>query len=97
VSVAGTLNDEMSPSCAEWQPSCPAAELIEDATSGSWTGTFTLPAGTYDYKIAYDDAWTVNFGADGARNGGNIRLTTQGGPVTFTYDPKTHLVTTTEG
>jgi hypothetical protein len=29
VSVAGTLNDEMSPSCAEWQPSCPAAELTE--------------------------------------------------------------------
>ena len=97
VSVAGTLNDEMSSTCTEWQPSCAAAELTKDAATGNWVGRFALPAGTYDYKIAYDDAWTVNFGVNGERNGGNIRLTTSGGAVTFTYDPKTHLVTTTEG
>jgi glycosidase len=96
VSVAGTLNTEMG--CeSDWQPNCAKAELTKDATSGNWVGTFTLPAGTYEYKIAHDDTWDVNFGADGKRNGGNIALTTNGGAVRFTYDPKTHLVTATEG
>jgi alpha-amylase len=97
VSVAGTFNSEMSPTCADWQPSCAAAELTRDASTGTWVGTFALPAGTWEYKIAHDDSWDVNFGADGKRNGGNISLTTSGGSVTFTYDPATRLVTTTEG
>lgn len=81
----------------DWQPNCATAELTEDATSGAWVGTFTLPAGTWEYKIAHDDTWDVNFGADGTRNGGNLSLTTKGGAVRFSYDPTTHLVTTTEG
>ena len=95
VSVPGSFNDEMSPDCTEWQPGCAAARLTLQA-SGLWTGTFTLPAGTYKYKIAHDGSWDINFGADGKRNGSDITLTTNGGPVTFSYDPKTHVVTTTE-
>jgi alpha-amylase len=97
VSVPGTFNSEMGGGCADWQPNCPAADLTKDAGTGNWVGTFTLPAGTWEYKIAHDDTWDVNFGAEGKRNGGNLTLTSKGGPVTFTYDPKTHLVTTTEG
>ena len=96
VSIAGNLNSEMG--CAsDWQPDCPKAELALDAATGTWSASFAIPAGTWEYKIAHDDAWTVNFGADGKFDGPNIPLTTQGGPVTFTYDPKTRLVTTTEG
>ena len=96
VSVAGNLNDEMSADCAEWQPSCAAARLTRQ-DSGLWTGTFTVPAGSYEYKIAYNGAWDVDFGVGGEEGGANIPLTTAGGPVTFTYDPVTHLVTTSEG
>jgi hypothetical protein len=95
VSVAGNLNDEMSADCGEWQPNCRAARLTKQA-DGLWTGTFALPAGSYEYKIAHDGTWDVNFGADGVRGGGNIALTTTGRAVSFSYDPATHLVTTSE-
>ncbi|MCU1516474.1 MAG: alpha-amylase [Pseudarthrobacter sp.] len=52
-----------------------------------------LPAGTYEFKAALDRAWTVNYGAGGLLNGGNISYTHDGGPVTFRYDHATHLLT----
>ena len=92
VSIPGDFNSEIG--CAvDWDPACPAAALTL-GTDGVWRGTFTLPAGTYTYKIAIDGAWTENYGLNGKRDGANIPLTTSGGPVTFYYDPGTHWVTT---
>ncbi|WP_111765779.1 pullulanase-type alpha-1,6-glucosidase [Nakamurella deserti] len=93
VTVAGTLNTEMG--CAsDWEPSCAAAHLtLRD--DGVWSGTFTLPAGDYQYKAAIDDAWTENYGAGGAFNGGNISVTVAEGAteITFWYDHGTHWIT----
>ena len=94
VSVAGDLNSEMG--CAgDWEPACPAAALTL-GTDDIWHGTFALPAGTYQYKVAIDGAWTENYGANGVRDGGNITLTVPEGvaQVTFYYDHGTHWVTT---
>ena len=96
VTVAGSFNSELG--CeGDWVPSCTAAMLTKDAQTGLWSGTLAVPAGTWEYKVAHDGAWTHDFGADGKYKGGNIALTSAGGRVTFTYDPTTHLVTTTEG
>ena len=55
VSVAGTMNPAMGCSAA-WMPACDDAVLSERAGS-VFSGTWTLPAGDYEYKVAVDQAW----------------------------------------
>ncbi len=92
VSVPGSANDEMG--CpGEWQPECDQAQLTLDPDDQIWKGTFDLPAGNYEFKVAINRSWTENYGAGGAPNGANIPFTHPGGPVTFYYDHGTHWVT----
>ncbi|MGZ4609219.1 MAG: alpha-amylase family glycosyl hydrolase [Actinomycetes bacterium] len=95
VTVPGSLNTEMG--CAsDWMPDCVQAHLTKDAADGTWRGSFALPAGDYEYKIAINDSWDVNYGADGTRGGGNITMSLPANAtVTFVYDPVTHRVTAT--
>lgn len=95
VSVPGTINSEMG--CAgDWMPDCPQAQLSLDANDKIWKGTFTLPAGTYSYKVAINNTWDENYGAGGVPNGANIDLVSDGTtPITFFYDHRTHFVTST--
>ena len=97
ISLPGTHNTAMG--CAtDWSPDCAAATLTKDPESGIHTGTFTLPAGTYQYKVAVGGTWDTNYGKDGAPVGGDIEYTTAGGPITFYYDPATHRAwSTTDG
>ncbi|GMA24299.1 alpha-1,6-glucosidase [Luteimicrobium album] len=94
VSIPGTQNTEMG--CAsDWDVSCSQAELTK-RPDGVWSGTYDLPAGSYEYKAALNDSWDVNYGAGGAQGGDNITYTTDGSkPVTFFYDPVTHWATNT--
>jgi glycosidase len=95
VTVPGDLNTEMG-CAADWMPDCAAAHLTLDTGDGLWKGSFAIPAGTWQYKIAINDSWDVNYGAGGVPNGGNISLTLAAPTtVAFVYDPVTHLVTTT--
>ncbi|GAA4369024.1 alpha-amylase family glycosyl hydrolase [Nocardioides caricicola] len=90
VTVAGSLQSELG--CPEdWQPGCAATHLAFDTADGLWHATFTLPAGSYDWKVAIDDSWTVNYGAGGAAGGGNLTLVVPegGGSYVFTWDPTT--------
>ncbi len=94
VTVAGDVDSELG--CpGDWQPDCAKAHLTLDPKDQIWKGTFTgVPAGSYQYKVAIDNAWTENYGAQGKRDGDNIGLTVPpSGTVTFYYDPATHLVT----
>ncbi|GCE75801.1 pullulanase-type alpha-1,6-glucosidase [Cellulomonas biazotea] len=94
VSVPGSHNSEMT--CAgDWAPACEAARLTY-RPDGVYAGTFELPAGTYEYKVAIGGSWTENYGAGGVRDGGNVTYTLAAdGPVTFYYDPVTHWFTST--
>jgi len=95
VSVPGSDNFEMG-CTGDWMPDCTQAQLSLDANDHIWKGTFTLPAGTYSYKVAINRAWDENYGAGGVPNGGNIDLTSDGTtPITFFYDHRTHFVTST--
>jgi hypothetical protein len=77
VTVAGSLQSELGCS-GDWDPSCAASHLTYDANDDVWQGSWTFPAGAYDYKAALNDAWDENYGAGAVLNGANIALTLGG-------------------
>ncbi|PRZ06937.1 pullulanase-type alpha-1,6-glucosidase [Isoptericola sp. CG 20/1183] len=85
VTVPGSHNSEMG--CAgDWTPDCEGARLTERA-DGVWSGTFDVPAGEYEYKVALNGSWDVNYGAGGVQGGANATYTHDGGEITFFWDP----------
>ena len=54
---------------------------------------------TYEWKVAINDNWDVNYGAGGAAGGSNAVLTvpTGGAQVAFVWDQVTHVPTATVG
>ncbi|WP_189350385.1 pullulanase-type alpha-1,6-glucosidase [Zhihengliuella salsuginis] len=89
VTVPGSHNAAMG--CAgDWDPACQDAALTEQP-GGVYAGTFDLPAGDYEYKVAVNGSWETNYGADGAPGGANIAYSHSGGPVTFYFDPRTSI------
>jgi len=94
VSVPGSLNSELG--CAgDWMPDCPQTQLALDPADGIWKLSVpNLAAGNYEFKAAINGSWAENYGLGGAANGSNIALKHDGGPVTFRYDPASHLLST---
>ncbi|MEO7268733.1 MAG: alpha-amylase family glycosyl hydrolase [Knoellia sp.] len=95
VALAGSLQSELG--CPDdWQPACSATELARVGDTTAYAKTFTLPAGSYEFKVAINDSWDVNYGAGGVFDGPNIPLVLEG-PATlkFTYDDVSHLVSFT--
>ncbi|WP_448002603.1 pullulanase-type alpha-1,6-glucosidase [Agromyces bauzanensis] len=90
VTVPGSHNSEMG--CpGDWTPGCEAAKLTLRA-DGIYAGTFDVPAGDYEYKIAINGSWDLNYGANGEQNGPNIAYSTDGTkPVTFYWNPVTKV------
>ena len=96
VTLAGSLQSEIG--CpGDWDPACSASHLTFNTDNGLWEGAFQIPAGDYEYKVAINDSWAVNYGAGGARDGANIVLSipSGGSRVTFVWDEVTHVVTHT--
>ncbi|WP_035776770.1 alpha-amylase family glycosyl hydrolase [Arthrobacter sp. H5] len=88
VSVPGSLNSEIG--CAgDWLPDCDQAQLTLEA-DGMWRLTVDLPAGNYEFKAAINRSWDESYGVGGG--GTNISLVHDGGPVTFTYDHGSHII-----
>jgi len=59
-----------------------------------WAASFNVPAGSYDYKAAFNDSLSESYGAGRVPNGANIGLPLGGRQdVTFRYSPETHWVT----
>ena len=96
VTVAGSFQNEAGCS-GDWQPDCGATRLIHDAAAGMWQGSFALPAGSYEAKVAINNGWDENYGQGGAQNGANIPFTVPAGgaPASFSYNPNTHVLTIT--
>ncbi|MBG6224409.1 pullulanase-type alpha-1,6-glucosidase [Arthrobacter sp. CAN_A2] len=92
VALVGSLQAEIG--CPDdWQPECAATRLAPvDGSPDTWSATFDVPAGSYEYKVALNESWGENYGADGAAGGANLALQAPGGPVTFTYNHRTHVI-----
>ena len=93
VTIAGSLQSELG--CAgDWDPACATTHLTYDANDDVWQGTWTVPAGSYEYKAALNDNWTENYGLHAASGGANIPLALGANTsVKFYYDHKTHWIT----
>ena len=92
VALVGSLQSELG--CpGDWQPECAQTRLQPVAGSpGVFRGTFDVPAGAFEYKVALNNSWDENYGAGGSPGGANISLAAPGGQLTFTYDHATHVI-----
>ena len=92
VVVPGSFQSEVG--CSDdWQADCETTALTFNEESGLWEGTFSIPAGTYEYKVALDGAWDRNYGLNAEAGGTNIPLTLDADTdVSFTYNHSTGIV-----
>ena len=91
VTLAGDMQSELG--CpGDWAPSCMRGWLKDPDGDGTHTFAATLPAGSYETKVAHGLSWDENYGADGVRDGANIAFDVPSGgvEVVFTYDVSTH-------
>ncbi len=83
---------------SDWAPDC-LKTLLEDLDGdGVYTySTVLIPAGDWEAKVAYNQTWDLNYGADGQSNGANLTFSVPavGHSVTFDYDTATHAITIT--
>lgn len=93
VALVGDLQTEVG--CGgDWDPACAASELGFDAGDDVWQGVWNLPFGTWNYKVALNDSWDENYGANAAPGGANIPLNLgAAADVKFYYDHKSHWIT----
>src|SRR5262245_47310006 len=86
VTVAGSFQSELG--CpGDWQPECLTTQPAPGPDDGVWQATFTLPAGSWEYKAALNGTWDENYGAGAVRDGPNIALSLAAPTaVTFLYD-----------
>lgn len=97
VTLVGTLQSELGHS-GDWDPTA-AATTMHDMGNGEYRFTGSLPAGSYEYKIAIDGKWDENYGSahysnsGGVNQDGNILITlAQDSQVTFYYNHGTHRI-----
>jgi glycosidase/fibronectin type 3 domain-containing protein len=92
VTLVGSLQSELG--CAgDWDPACSATHLNYEAADDVWQRSFTVPAGSYEYKTALNNSWDENYGANAVSGGANISLNADGSSVKFYYDHKSHWIT----
>lgn len=93
VTIVGSLQSELGCS-GDWQPDCSNTYLTYDSEDDIWQGTFSIPAGSWEYKVALNDSWDENYGLNAVQNGANIPLVLATDTfVKFYYDHETHWVT----
>ncbi len=89
VTIAGNLQSELG--CpGDWQPDCANTYLSWERGDDVWQNTFNVPAGSWEYKAALNNAWTEAYGKNGANIGLSLPASTS---VKFYYDHKTNWIT----
>ena len=93
--LVGSLQSELG--CpGDWQPDCAQTELAKDPTGTTYSAMFSVPQGTWEYKIAINDSWDESYGADGTKGESNSPLVLAGtAEVRVVYDDTTHKTTVT--
>ena len=90
VTLVGSLQSELG--CAgDWAPGCEATALTPVAGTTVWEGTFDVPAGGWELKVALDGGWDQAYGADGGD--ANIPLHLEhAASIRVSYDHASHRV-----
>ncbi len=97
VTIPGTLQSVVG--CdGDWQPNCENTFLRFDEADNIWQGSFDLPAGSYEYKVAINSTWDENYGGNADAGGPNIPLNLDADTtVKFYYDHTTRWVADSVG
>ncbi len=90
----GSFQSELG--CSEdWQPDCFRSWLQDPDGDGLYIFTTnSIPAGDYEVKVALNESWATNYGADGVKDGPNIPFTVpeDGTAVAFVYNSSTNVL-----
>ena len=93
VNVPGSWQSVSGVGCEDWDPDCEGSYL-QPQDDGAYSGTFSVPAGDYEVKIAFNGDWNENYGQDGVYEGANISFQVDdSNSVTFSYDIESHILT----
>jgi hypothetical protein len=92
--LVGSLQSELG--CpADWQPACAQTEHAKDPGT-TYSAVFSLPKGSWDFKVALNDSWDESYRADGTKGDSNSPLVLAGPTeVRVVYDDTTHKTTIT--
>ena len=89
VVLVGTVQSKLGAG-TDWAPA-DGATIMQPVGNGKYQLKGKLPKGNYEFKVAIGGSWNENYGAGGARDGGNISLKLAAEKeVTFTYDSLSH-------
>lgn len=93
VTLVGSFQRELD--CPfDWDSRCDTTRLTYDPIGDMWRGTWELPPGRYEYRVALEGSGQARYGASAEREGPAIPLVVRNSShVTFYYDDKTHWVT----
>src|SRR5262245_5820932 len=73
--LAGSFQGEAG-CTGDWAPDCLKTMLTDANGDGIYTFTTTgIPAGPYEYKVAYNEAWTTSYGDKGGSGNISFRVT----------------------
>ncbi|MCP3142136.1 pullulanase X25 domain-containing protein [Pyxidicoccus xibeiensis] len=93
--LAGSMQSELG--CpGDWDPGCMITWLKDIDGDGTQELRIpSLPAGTYELKVAHHESWDENYGANGVPGGDNIVFTVPATDqeILFSYNSSTHLLT----
>jgi pullulanase len=84
----------------DWQPDCLRSWLQDPDGDGIFVfRTSSLPAGSYETKVAIGESWAENYGEGGVANGPNIPFTVASdcSEVVFTWNSTTKVLTVGAG
>ena len=91
--VPGNYQSQLG--CGEWEPWCLRSWLQDPDGDGIYIfGTTGIAAGSYEAKVALNQSWALNYGADALRDGPNIQFTVpeEGSYIQFQFDTSTNLL-----
>ena len=92
MTLVGSLQSELGCS-ADWQETCTATDLAREGDGTTYTADLSVPAGSYELKVAINHSWDESYGAGGAKGGANIPLTLAGAARSgSSYDDETHKI-----
>ncbi|ROR54629.1 pullulanase-type alpha-1,6-glucosidase [Luteococcus japonicus] len=86
--LVGSLQDELGCS-SDWQLDCEKTQLTKQPNSSIHSTTVTIPAGSWEYKVAIDKSWDEAYG----EGDGNAKLVLEApAEVELSYDDETHQI-----